>query len=147
MAADDEGFVTVIRTGLGDSGWGPGEMWQSTCDASRTFFYQRQYVPEPVGWSGLLDEEQLIFTPNPVRGRQGALRLRMGRSGTVQVRLFDTSGQQVWEETFDDVATGMEGDLVNLDLADVAPGLYVAKITARGGGDEINVMRKLAVVR
>lgn len=147
LAADDEGFVTVIRTGLGDSGWGPGEMWQSTCDASRTFFYQRQYVPEPVGWSGLLDEEQLIFTPNPVRGRQGALRLRMGRSGTVQVRLFDTSGQQVWEETFDDVATGMEGDLVNLDLADVAPGLYVAKITARGGGDEINVMRKLAVVR
>ncbi len=147
LAADEEGFVTVIRTGLGPRSAGPGEMWSATGDASRSFLYPRALIPAPQGYAALLDRDALVFTPNPVEGGEGALRLRMGRPGTLQIRLFDTAGHKVWDRRFDDVAVGQGGDVLALDLSAVSPGLYVAKITARGDGDEVSVLRKLAIIR
>lgn len=147
LAADEEGFVTVIRTGLEARTAARGEMWLATCDTERSFVYPTTLVPEPVGYDALLDEDALVFTPNPVEGSQGALRVRMGRPGRLEIRLYDTSGHQVWDRAYDDVVIGQEGDLIPLDLSDVAPGLYVARISARGGGEEVSLLRKLAIVR
>ncbi len=147
LAADEEGFATVIRTGLEARPMAAGEMWLATCDTRRSFFYPNSLVPAPLGYDGLLDENALVFTPNPVEGSEGALRVRMGRPGNLEIRLYDTSGHQVWDRFYDDVVVGQEGDVIPLDLSDVAPGLYVARISARGGGEEVSVLRKLAVVR
>ncbi|MCK4304662.1 MAG: hypothetical protein KAY24_10535 [Candidatus Eisenbacteria sp.] len=146
LAGDIEGFVTVLEANIPARRMGPGEMWSSQCDPGRTHLYRREQLPEPREMAGLVDLASLVFAPNPVVGDQGWLRARMGRSGTLTVRLFDTSGQGVWEARYEPAA-GEQGDQLSLDLRGVAPGLYVAKITARGGDEEISVLRKLAIVR
>jgi hypothetical protein len=52
----------------------------------------------------------------------------------------------VWRRSFRP-AVGWQGDRLELDLSGVNPGLYVAKITARAGSEELSVLRKLALVR
>jgi len=145
-AADALGFITVLKAGLSSREMQPGEMWSSRTGMGADHFYAADWLTEPAEWSGLLDLETLHFTPNPARGTQAYLRTRMGVEGRLRVQLYDTSGHRVWEGDFQPDA-GAQGDVLELNLADVAPGLYVARITATGAGEELNVQRKLALVR
>jgi hypothetical protein len=146
LTADAQGFVTILKTGWPQRAMLPGEMWSSHIDAGRQRCYPRSLRPEVGELSGLLDLSSLNFTPNPVVGEEGYLRVRMGRSGVLSVELFDTSGQDVWRRSFRP-AVGWQGDRLALDLSGIDPGLYVAKITARAGSEELSVLRKLALVR
>jgi hypothetical protein len=146
IAGDELGFVTLLETSFAGRIMLPGEMWRSEINADRTRFYAAELLPQPGGLSELIDAKSVRLTPNPVVGPQGWLRVRMGAAGTLRVRLLDTSGYQVWEETFRP-RVGAEGDLLPLDLAGLAPGLYVASITAEAGGRQERILRKLALVR
>jgi hypothetical protein len=145
VVGDYEGFVTILRTSARADSMAPGEMWAGT-DPRRQHLYPRELVPETQTLSALLDEDSVLFTPNPVEGSEGWLRVRMGRSGQLTVRLFDTSGRQVWEQEFTPEA-GPQGDVLRLDLSQLAPGLYVSRIMAEEGGERVDLVRKLAIVR
>ncbi len=146
VAGDLDGFVTVLETEYGGRDPLPGEGWGPQTDCGHTGFYASSRLPAPAVVGGLLDTSTLVFTPNPVLGAEGLLRVKMGRPGSLAVQLYDTSGQRVWEKQYRPEA-GEQGDVLPLDLSGVAPGLYVAKIVARADGEALAVMRKLAIVR
>jgi hypothetical protein len=146
LTVDAMGFATVLDLALPAHAEGPGEMWHSAGDPARTHTYARARLPQATPVAVLLDEGSVAFTPNPVRGETGRLRFRMGLAGKLRLALFDTSGQRVWqgERTPDSVA---EETIWDFDLGDLAPGLYVGRITAEGGGETLHLLRKLAIVR
>lgn len=146
LAADATGFAALLEIGQPARPIGKGEMWRADGDPARSHCFPRERRTEPVMYAGLWDESSLIFSPNPVVGGSGALRVHMGEPGTLRVKLFDTHGQKVWEgaRVVEDVAQPVVWEL---DLSDVAPGLYVARVTGQGGGQSKEVVRKLAVVR
>ncbi|MFH1145057.1 MAG: hypothetical protein V1774_10985 [Candidatus Eisenbacteria bacterium] len=146
LAADAAGFATILDIGLPAREISAGEMWRGDGDEARTYCFPRERRTDPVIWSGLWDESSLLFAPNPIVGTQGALRVRMGVAGTLRLRLFDTSGQRVWEGSHE-VGDVTQPVVWELDLAGVAPGLYVAAVAAEGDGESREVIRKLAVVR
>ncbi len=146
VAGDIGGYVTVLKSEYAGRSIEPGESWGPHCDGGHTGLYPASLIPEPVGYASLIDAGALLFTPNPVVGDEGLLRVRMGRAGSLTVRLYDTSGHEVWREVFHPEA-GEQGDVLALDLRDVAPGLYVAKVIARAENEERSVLRKVAVVR
>ena len=146
LAADATGFTTILDIGLPSRGIGTGEMWRPDGGPERAHRFPRERLGEPRVYAGLWDENSLLFTPNPVVGEQGALRVRMGSPGTLSMRLFDTSGQRVWQGELP-VADVSQPVVWDLDLKELAPGLYVARISAEGGGESRRVIRKLAVVR
>ena len=146
LAGDAGGYVTILRTGRDWREMLPGEMWHPA-GRERQHLYPRRLLPEPVERDGLIDLASIAFTPNPARGARAGLRVTMGsQGGSVTVKLFDTAGQNVWEQAFNPEG-GPQGDLLWLDVADLAPGLYVAKIVAERDGTEQSVMRKLALIR
>lgn len=148
LAADEAGFATVLAPPrlLAAREAVAGEMWRSAVDEGRTRCYPVRLQPVARAYAGLLDHASVQLTPNPVDGAYGWLRVRMGESGSLRVRLLDTSGHQVWEEVYHPVV-GEEGDLLRMDLRDLAPGLYVAQITAQAAGKQERLLRKLAIVR
>lgn len=146
MTADEAGFVTLLATSWPEREMRPGEMWRADGESGRTRFYPAALVPQPQAVAELIDEGSVEFTPNPVVGGQGWLRVRMGRPGTLEVRLRDTSGQQVWQRTFRPTV-GTDGDRLPLDLESLAPGLYVAQISAEASGQREQLLRKLAIIR
>jgi M6 family metalloprotease-like protein len=148
MVADREGFATLLGAGLAPRAIRPGEMWRADGGPERRHVYPRALVPAPAPSATLLDPSRLRFTPNPIVGPRGALRARMGQPGTLRLRLYDTRGQRVWESAYqpDDID---EEIVWPLDVSGLAPGLYVARIVAaaRSGGEEVRLLRKLAIVR
>jgi len=144
---DAMGFVHVLGLGLEGRPEAPGEMWRADGGPARRHCYPRHMLPAaPPLNATLLEPENLLFTPNPIRGASGQLRFRMGATGTLRMQLFDASGQRVWEgeRQPDDVH---EETVWSFDVSDLASGLYVARISARGGGDVVAVTRKLAIIR
>ncbi|MCK4413927.1 MAG: hypothetical protein KAY32_10300 [Candidatus Eisenbacteria sp.] len=146
LAADATGFMTILETGWAAREPRPGEMWRGDGGAARRHAVARAQLPVATGYAGLWDEGSLRFVPNPVVGRQGQLRVRMGVAGTLQMRLFDTSGAEVWSGTHRVAQIG-QPVAWDLDLSSIAPGLYVAQIMVEGGGERRQTMRKLALVR
>jgi len=146
VAGDLDGYVTVLKTEYAGREMRPGEGWSPQTDPGHAGFYAASRLPAASFAGGLLQTSGLLFTPNPVMGAEGLLRVQMGRPGSLDVQLYDTSGQRVWERQFHPQA-GAQGDVLALDLSGVAPGLYVAKIVARADGEALSVMRKLAIVR
>ncbi len=146
VAGDIDGFVTVLETEFAGREPMPGEQWGPQADPGHSGLYPAELLPAPAAADGLLDIDGLVFTPNPVMGSEGLLRVKMGRAGSLTVNLYDASGQRVWKREYQP-EPGEQGDVLALDLSGVAPGLYVAKVIARGDGEELSVLRKLAVVR
>jgi M6 family metalloprotease-like protein len=146
VTADATGFAALLEIGLPARAIGRGEMWRSDGDPTRSHCFPRERRTDPQLLSGLWDEGSLIFTPNPIVGSAGALRVRMGTAGTLRLKLFDASGERVWEGTHS-VTDVTQPVVWDLDLKDVAPGLYVARIAAEGNGASRQVLRKLAVVK
>jgi M6 family metalloprotease-like protein len=146
LAVDAMGFATVLDLGLPVRSEGPGEMWGSDGGPARRHVYARERLPQPAAPVAFLDEASLVFAPNPVRGETGVLRFRMGEPGRLRLALFDTHGDRVWagERTPDSFD---EETIWELGLGDLASGLYIARITAEGGGRTVRLTRKLAIVR
>jgi hypothetical protein len=146
LVGDARGFAALLLPGAEAHDPRAGEMWRPDGGPERRHVYGRALVPVPEGMAELIDPGRVIFTPNPAVGARAALRARMGRPGTIHLRLYDTRGQRVWEDSYapPDVA---EEVVWPLDLRSVAPGLYVARIVAEGDGQEVRLLRKLAVVR
>ncbi len=146
LAADGAGFVKLIMVALPAHAPAPGEMWRADGGPARTHAYPRAMRPVPVAYAGLLDQAWLRFAPNPIVGAQGTLRVRMGAPGRLSMRLYDTSGEPVWDDSY--FAADVTEEVVwPLDFGDLAPGLYVAQITAEGEGERVRLMRKVAIVR
>jgi M6 family metalloprotease-like protein len=146
LAADAGGFATLLLPAFEARAMIPGEMWRSDTGPERRHAYRRAWLPVPSGTAELLDPARVFFTPNPIVGSRGALRVHLGQSATLRLRLYDTRGRRAWEGSYrpDDI----EEDIVwPLDLKDLAPGLYVARIVAEGDGQDVRLLRKLAVVR
>ena len=79
--------------------------------------------------------------PNPTRGA-AQVRFALGTAATVGVEVFDVLGRRVATVAPRPFGPG-EGHRVGLDLGAVAPGLYVARVTA---GDQAQAVR-FTVVR
>lgn len=146
LVADASGFASLLLPDLAPRAMGAGEMWRADTGPERRHVYRRAWLPSPAATVELLDPNHVFFTPNPVVGPRGALRVRMGQPGSLRLRLYDTRGRRAWEGSYrpDDI---QEEVVWPLDLKDVAPGLYVARIVAEGGGQEVRLLRKLAIVR
>gem|GEM_PF-903554 len=140
-ALDRSGFAAIISTGLGDRDQYRGEMWDPIVDIGRGHCLTREMLPEPLIADGLLASEKMIFFPNPMEGGEGELMLdAMPVEGTVEIKLFDTSGQEAWSQTHDLT------NRIPLDLRSIASGLYIAKITVEGEGEKVSKVQKIAVI-
>jgi hypothetical protein len=146
LISDQAGFATLILTDWPARELRPGEMWRPDIESGRTRCYPSALIPASQTVSALIDGKSVRFTPNPVVGSQGWLRVRMGRPGTLRLRMRDTSGREVWERLYRPIA-GTDGDRLEMDLSDLAPGLYVVQIIAESDGETERLLRKLAIVR
>ncbi len=141
LTLDQEGFVSIIKTGFGNREQNRGEMWNPTVDDGRNRCLLRERLPLPLEADGLLFSDKMIFYPNPMEGGQGTLLLdSQPVEGTVRIKLFDTSGQEVLRLSHDLT------DRIPLDLREIAAGLYVARITIEGQGEKVSKTKKLAVI-
>jgi M6 family metalloprotease-like protein len=140
ITVDREGFITLVKTGLERRDSRPGEMWNST-DTNRMHSMAREALPSAPVTVGLLASEKMIFAPHPLEGGEGELILDANNvDGSVMIRLFDTSGQEVER---------MEYELENripVDFRHLAAGLYIARITIAGDGEEVTKLKKIAII-
>lgn len=62
------------------------------------------------------------------------LRIESSQAGSIEIRLFDVSGREVLSAQFYDFATGEQ--LIELELPDATPGVYMLRIEHVLGGHE-----------
>jgi autotransporter-associated beta strand protein len=91
-------------------------------DGSREVF-----GPLAVNCRGPLDDETFRLYPNPARGLV-SLNLKSLKSGSVQVRVFNTLGAEVFQQVHD-AETGNE---VSMDLSGLPAGIYQVEAALEG---------------
>jgi hypothetical protein len=103
-------------------------------------------VPSPKAALTFFDPDALILHPNPVRGDLLKVRYILGSPATLELVVFDLSGRIVGRTEWEG-KTGAAGETKEWNVKDLAPGVYVVRMTIRGEAEEKTLMRKIAVVR
>jgi hypothetical protein len=101
-------------------------------------------LPSPPQAGELMPTASVYNYPNPTEGQSTTIRYRLGQEAEVDIRIYDLSGDLVAELP----GTGFahtENEVV-WDLSDVASGVYLCRVEARGGGHQETVFCKIAVV-
>jgi M6 family metalloprotease-like protein len=158
----EPGVVTTVGGGAlvqpGPAGWlyaftipdVQGAHWpMSRGDAGRSGVFDTALLPESPPHVSLPPEDRFSVYPNPAHAGT-RFRFYLDEAAEVEVTIYDLSGAEVRRLE----AAGLGGavneiawSLENSEGEAVAPGLYVARVTARGAARSIFHETKIAVVR
>jgi hypothetical protein len=112
----------------------------------RTGVYPASLVPTPKTAAAFFDPRSLILHPNPVLGDVLKIRYVLGERATISLEAIDLSGsiagRTQWEGH-----PGAGGETHGWDVSNLAPGVYVIRMSIRGSAEEKLLMRKIAIVR
>ncbi len=146
---DEGGYAGSFALAHGGSAPKPGEAWAPWGGPERQWRFVASSGISPGVGGDLLPEGAVFFAPNPVVGASGNLWITLARSASVRLEFFDTSARRVCEMGPLLPHSGPGGDVLELDLQDLSPGLYVVKVTAQAteSGEEVTRWLKLGLVR
>ena len=98
----------------------------------------------PAAASGPLVQGSLKVYPNPARKHPVSFGFRLSEPGTVEWKIFDTSGHQVATFTRDAV----QGENVQVwDTGKLPAGLYLARLRFKGVTSETSEIREVGLIR
>lgn len=140
------GVSTVTRIDPG-SPWDDAGAWPAyRMDARGTC---RQVKPEGgIAGGPLVDGSSMICYPNPATGNSFNLRLNLSGRADVTVRLFNLEGTEVYSSTTKHEWTGSGVPFeANVPTGGLASGVYLCHVRVRGGGDDWNGSRKVAILK
>jgi M6 family metalloprotease-like protein len=114
-------------------------------DVRHTGAYPQGALPPAPAAGKLMPAASVYNYPNPTQGQSTTIRYTLGQEAEVHIRIYDLSGDLVDEL----VGTGYAHteNEVNWDLADVASGVYLCRVEARGSGNARTTFCKIAVVK
>ena len=113
---------------------------------ARNGVYLASLVPTPKAAQVFFDPAALILHPNPVRGDELKVRYVLGSPASIELEAIDLSGRIVSRTAWEGNA-GAAGETKAWDVKNLAPGVYVIRMSIRGDAEEKTLMRKIAVVR
>jgi len=106
-----------------------------------------RFTPDPPAYAGdLLPSESLFNYPNPAYGDETTIRYFLGRPAEVTITIYNLAGDLVAQMDGEAAQPPQECETV-WDLSDVASGVYICRVEARGAGEEEVRFHKIAVVR
>lgn len=117
--------------------------------ASRSGIFDSSLLGEPSAGGAFFPESRVYVYPNPAHER-ARFRYFLGDGADVEITIYDVSGLEIARlegAGQSGVMNEVEWNLENADRERVAPGLYVARLTARGAGRTETLETKLAVYR
>jgi hypothetical protein len=95
--------------------------------------------------SGFFPKSRAYNWPNPVYDGKTYIRYYLGAAASVTIRVYDIAGDKVAE--FPGPGTGGIDNEVEWNTSSLQPGIYLAKIEARGSTGSGDVFIKIAVVK
>ncbi|MCK9409262.1 MAG: T9SS type A sorting domain-containing protein [Bacteriovoracaceae bacterium] len=93
----------------------------------------------------LLPKKFAYNWPNPAYGTTTQIRYFLGKAATVTIKIVNMAGELV-DELRGTNFVGMDNE-VEWNIAKIQSGIYFAQITASNGGEEMNQIVKIAVVK
>ncbi len=88
--------------------------------------------------------------PNPAKSGRVTFRYNLSQNTRITIKIYTIMGDLVWESSYNDTAgPGITHDwgCVNKAGKKIASGLYIYRITADDGSQEVTVTKKLIVVQ
>lgn len=97
-------------------------------------------------FNGEVIHEQYIFAaPNPMRGNVGHIFFDLAEPAQVTVKIFTTNSRLVISKDWDNLPAGT--NRWDWEMGNMANGVYLLRITARGGdGRETKVTKKIVII-
>lgn len=95
-------------------------------------------------------QQSVAVYPNPVKNGLATFRYNLERAAKVNIKVYTIMGQLVWDKEYNDAAgTNIEHkwELKNDSGNAIATGVYICRITADDGVEEMTVIKKLIVVQ
>ncbi len=118
-------------------------------DLKNTNSYPDSLLPEvPLGSERILPSGSVYCYPNPVQGAKATFRFYLGEEADVNIKIFDMLGRQVAELEKPQAQTRAQIDNeLEWDTSELASGLYLCRVEARGRSEKKIVFLKAAICK
>ena len=123
--------------------------WSAGGGAGGAGFVSREQLGSPSTGGPFFSEERLVIYPNPAYD-EATFRYEIGSAADVEVTIYDLTGQRVTAFSGPSVVgvpNEVRWPLTTDGGADVAPGLYIVRVTATGAGETVTHETKVAIAR
>jgi hypothetical protein len=102
-----------------------------------------------IGLNNTSFESSIVLYPNPAKNTNATISYTLGTAAIVNVDIFNIMGERVFSTSFND-PQGVNlhtWNLMNDSGMKVGSGLYLVRLQAAGGGQNVKSVRKLVVIQ
>lgn len=146
VVATEDGEVYAWDLGVeDDSLTRPWPMFRA--DPGHSGELDERFTPIPPAYAGeLLPADSLFNYPNPAYAERTTIRYFLGSRADVTISIYNLAGDLVAEMRGQAAQPPQVCETV-WDLSDVASGVYLCRVEAKGQGEEVVQFHKIAVIR
>ena len=150
VATSDDGWLYMWSV-PGDGAAGASQPylpWNTFAGSNeRTNFAPASPNSPPIQANDLLTQDKVFAYPNPVKGSEVRIRYFVNQSGSVDIMIFDMSGEFVIKLLNSNIVQNEYNETV-WNVSNVSSGVYLARVTAHGfSGRLSSKVIKVAVVK